>query len=245
MKLLPYKKYSKSAKELSKALRIKRLKDKGDVKQFRFPIINWGNTTRLVTSITKVYNPASSVKVAVNKLKTFEALKDKVAIPDFTTDYDQALEWIEDGEVVVCRTLLESHSGKGIVIAETAEQLPTNCKLFVKYFKKSSEFRVHVFNGKVIDFVKKKKRNGIEDANYNKYIRSYNNGWVFCRDGVTIPDNVKTLCIEAVRALNLDFGAVDVCMKSNGKAAILEVNTSPALEGTTLTKYKEAFEGVM
>lgn len=242
MYILPYKNTSESANKLAQSLNCKLLKSNFSVaKSFTSPIINWGNSKRVITSFSRLLNRPSKVKYAVNKLKTFEILKaNNINIPDFTTNYETAKEWINEGEWIVARSLLESSSGQGITLAKTIEELPTNSKLYVKYFKKTYEFRVHVFDGKVIDYIQKRKRNDVDESLYNKYVRSYTNGWVFCRDNIIENDNVKQLAIKAIQALKLDFGAVDIVMKSSGEAKVLEINCAPALEGTTLERYKEA-----
>jgi glutathione synthase/RimK-type ligase-like ATP-grasp enzyme len=233
-----YKKGSKSAKSLAKALNVKCLTR--PKRSRRGYVINWGNSKADRTP-NPVVNNFMAVSKASNKLLSFEVFKEKnISCPDFTTDIEEAKDWIEDGDIVVCRKLLRSHSGKGIVIAETIDQLVA-APLYVKYFKKSSEFRVHVFNGKVIDAVKKKKRNGVTEG-YNKWIRVHGNGWVFCRDGIVISETMSKLAIDAVNALGLTFGAVDIVAKTSGEMVCLEVNTAPALEGTTLISYTKAIK---
>ena len=45
----------------------------------------------------------------------------------------------------------------------------------------------------------------------------------------------------AIKALGLDFGAVDIIYnEAEDQHYVLEVNTAPGLEGTTLQKYTEA-----
>ena len=236
MFIYPYMKGSRTAKALGKVLGCKVLtRPKKSRKDIR---INWGASSLKPTRGLVILNNVYPVIKASNKLLSFELFKEKnVACPEFTKDIEVAKQWIKDKEVVVCRTLLRSHSGKGIVIAKTVEQL-VNAPLYVKYFNKSYEYRVHVFNGKVIDAVRKRKKNNAE--NYNRYIRCHNNGWVFCREGLVISDNIKELAVNAVKALGLDFGAVDIVAKTNGEAKVLEVNTAPALEGKTLESYKKA-----
>lgn len=243
MFILPYKPGSESAKKLAECLDAKLLKSEyHKLVTFSSYVINWGNSKRLVASVEKVLNHPKFVRKAVNKLEAFKVFKAKnVAVPDFTTSFEEAKQWIEDGEWVVARDLLESHSGQGITLAKTVAELPTNSKLYVKYFKKTYEFRVHVFNGESIDYIQKRKRNDIDETMFNKYIRSYGNGWVFCREDIHHSEAVETMAVKAVKALGLDFGAVDVVMKQNGEIKILEVNCAPALEGTTLDKYTEAF----
>lgn len=242
MFILPYKEGSESAKNLALSINAKLLRStEGKQKLFKSSIINWGNSKRFVGSLGRLLNHPKAVRNAVNKLTAFKILQAKgVSIPEFTEDHEVALQWLENEEWVVCRNLLESHSGQGIVLAKTFEELPENSKLYVKYFKKTYEFRVHVFRGEVIDYVQKRKRNDLPEEAYNKYIRSYNNGWVFCREDVIVNEGVKKLAVKAVNALGLDFGAVDVVMKAGGEAKVLEVNCAPALEGTTLESYTKA-----
>lgn len=239
MFVYPYKKGSKSAKALAKSLGVKVLTRP---KKSRKGMINWGASLAPELKHGDLNDPWY-VEIAANKLHCFNEFKDNdIPCPDFTTDIEVAKTWIADGYTVVCRKLLRSHSGKGIVIAKTMDEL-VNAPLYVKYFPKSYEFRVHVFNGKVIDYVQKKKKDGLtEEQGYNKYIRSHKNGWVFCREGILERETIKTLAVNAVKALGLDFGAVDIVMTSRGTAKVLEVNTAPALEGTTLKKYSEAIK---
>lgn len=240
MFLIPYKRKSASAKNLCYGLQIpmitKRLQFRKDV------CLNWGSTVPVVGTYRILNNP-QYVNNAVNKLRAFKILKDaNVAVPDFTTSYEKAVQWIEEDNTVLARSLLESHSGKGITVCKTIDELPKTSKVYVKYFPKKYEFRVHVFSGKVIDYVQKRKRNNIDELEYNKYVRSYKNGWVFCRDNAIVKESVKTLALSAVKALGLDFGAVDIVMTSKGTAKVLEVNCAPALEGTTLESYIKAIK---
>ncbi len=236
MKLLPYKIYSKSGRELARELGIKRIIPGGRYRPKQGTIvINWGNSKAF--SHTRMLNKPQAIAMASNKLKALQQLKAAgIPIPAFTSSKEQASEWQEDGFRVVCRTLLSSHSGNGIVIAQPDDALPY-APLYTKYQKKDSEFRVHVFNGKVLDVCEKRKRRGVEVT--NSLVRTLNNGWVYCRDGVALNEDIKMLCIRAVKTLGLDFGAVDLISKDN-KYFVLEVNSAPGLCGTTLQKYVEA-----
>jgi len=74
----------------------------------------------------------------------------------------------------------------------------------------------------------------------NMMIRSNKMGWKFSKVN-TVPENIEVEAIKAVKALNLNFGAVDCCINNNNKVFIIEVNTGPGLEGTTFDNYVEAF----
>ena len=90
--------------------------------------------------------------------------------------------------------------------------------------------------GNVLHMQKKMLRNGSEGNNFQ--IRNYNNGWIFGSKNIAVPQDVVEQALLAVEALNLDFGAVDVgWQEKSQKAFVYEVNTAPALEGTTLDLY--------
>jgi hypothetical protein len=163
-----------------------------------------------------------------------------VSVPDFTNDINKAQQWVNEGKVVVGRSVLNGHAGIGCRIYKddqrpNVDQLP----LYTLHVRHKDEYRVHVFNGAVITFAKKLKRRGFVDV--NPWIRSYANGWVFCRDGVQLPDGVDVLAIAAVKALGLDFGAVDIGYRlKEKKGYVFEVNTAPGLMGSTIGFYADA-----
>jgi glutathione synthase/RimK-type ligase-like ATP-grasp enzyme len=236
LKILPYKLYSKSAKDLAQALRVKRIRPSGSYRpSARTTVVNWGSSRAFAHS--NMLNKPQAIAMATNKLYALQKMKEAgVSVPDFTTDKAVAQEWQEDGFRVVCRTILTGHSGQGIVIAQPDEPI-TSAPLYTKYTKKDKEYRVHVFKGKILDVCEKRKRSGMEGA--NSLVRTLNNGWVYCRQSVVLPDVAKTLSLNAVKALGLDFGAVDIIARGD-KFYCLEVNSAPGIQGTTLQKYVEA-----
>jgi glutathione synthase/RimK-type ligase-like ATP-grasp enzyme len=241
-KVYPYKMGSQSAKILARALdAIRVFPDRNYRPRLNHTIINWGSSTipRWYEQADDVINRVEAVAIAANKLKTFNKLSQHgVSIPVFTTDREVAEDW--DG-VVVCRKVLNGSQGSGIVIAETSDQI-VDAPLYTKHVRHKHEFRVHVMNGEVIDFTQKKKRSGVGEV--SNFVRNHEGNWVFCREGVVLPEDVKAQSIKAVEALGLDFGAVDVAYREReDKAFVLEVNTSPGMdeEGTTVQRYAEAF----
>jgi len=206
--------------------------------------VNWGNSTvphGLSQDNHKWVNHPANVAAACNKLLTFVALKEEsVSTPEWTQSPETADKWItQEGCRVYGRKNLTGHSGQGIVILEEELTMPRDlCPLYTKATKAKYEYRIHVMDGEVIDQQQKKKREGHEGGTVG--IRNHANGWVFAREGVTVPEVVREQAIKAVQALGLDFGAVDVGYNElNGKAFVYEVNTAPGLEGTTLQRYAE------
>lgn len=203
--------------------------------------LNWGMSNyplwgRNISPLNKPYKVAK----AVNKLHTFQALQDKCNIPQWTTMPQEAAAWIEEGKDVICRTKLTGFGGDGIVYCEAKDHVIVEAPLYVQYKKKKKEFRVHVFKGEVIDVTQKKKRKDF-DGEINTKIRNYANGWVYCRDDIVVPEDLRTQAILAVNAIGLDFGAVDIIYnEKENKSYVLEINTAPGLEGTTIEVYKNA-----
>lgn len=242
--IYPYKMGSNSAKELANLLGCKRIfPDRLFRNNYKRPIINWGNTTTPAW-MTKwadqvILNKPECVYVAANKLLTFEKFVEAgVKHPEWTTEEIVAAEWLEEVDIIA-RLTLTGKGGDGIVLLKTTD-FTIPAPLYTKYFKKRYEYRVHVFNGKVIDFVQKKQRQG-QPANFQ--VRNAVNGWVFCREGVVLPECVAEQAIKAADALGLTFGAVDVGFnEKKQEPCVFEVNTAPGLEGTTLHSYEKAIK---
>lgn len=104
------------------------------------------------------------------------------------------------------------------------------------------EVRIHSFNGKSIRAGIKKPRAG---AQPHAWIRSYDGGWSIAYDGFESTKVQRELAHAAVKALKLDFGAVDLGKRADGKWIVLEVNRAPGLEGGTTTAYANAIKAWM
>lgn len=176
---------------------------------------------------------------AANKLKAFQMMVHNGL--RWSTSVEEAKTW----RLTYCRTLLSASQGKGIVVAQSpAEVVPA--PLYTKgIVEVEGEYRVHVFDGQVIDFAKKMRMNSDrlteEGITANPLIRNFENGYIFGRDGVTLNSEVARVAIESVEDLGMQFGAVDLVLSSrSGKAFTLEVNSAPGLMGSTVDKYASA-----
>ena len=216
-----------------------------------------------------VLNHPAAVAIACSKLRTFNAMALDIAAseytPWFSTDPDQAvLKSIMEDTPIVCRTIDNGHSGAGIIVKTPAElqddgSLP-RASVYVKATKKHREYRVHCgrFKGgvrgdrsifRVIDVQRKVRRAGVPDGGVNgadrPFIWNHGNDFVFQREGVnysTIPSPVLYAAGHAMRVLDLDFAAIDIIVEQQtGNVYVLEVNTSPGMEGSTLERYAEYF----
>ena len=265
IRILPYRQGSKGAKALADALGGKVLKLEGSTWKAKAgdKVIVWGNTN---TSTTfngipcPILNDPAHIVNASNKLKFFNMMKE-VAPDDIPQFWTKKEDIPEDAYPVVCRTVLAGHSGDGIVIADDSEGLVA-APLYVRYMKKKDEFRIHVgrktqYVGendhepsesgvittfKTIAVQRKARRTETPDEEVNWKVRNLAGGFIFQRNNVNVPDKVVEAAHRALAATNLDFGAVDVIWNENQeKAYVLEINTAPGLEGSTVQDYRAFF----
>lgn len=242
IRIEPYKTWSGGARALGERAGILRATPRQVRKHGDFDVvINWGRSERRFNG--EYLNSPDAVARASNKLTACQAFAEsEVPQPPYTVDRDVAQQWLADGDTVVARTLLRANSGRGIVVVppDTDQELP-RAPLYTKYLKKADEYRVHVFDGAVIDVQQKRKRQEVDNDDVDYQIRNACNGWVFCRGGVDAPVPVRDAAVAAVAALGLDFGAADVGFNTHYQtAAVYEVNTAPGLEGSTLDSYYTA-----
>jgi len=252
--LYPYKVSSESAHALKDAL-----KEAGEKAIIVYPdrnytcqpgdfVIGWGNSkepkwSHTISKATKLFNHWGKVAWSVDKEKAFAAFKTVgVPIPAVTTSVLTAFGWHAKGFPVIGRTLVKSMQGKGISLffpdKEYEDSQFTECKLFTKFVPDTEEFRVYVFNGKVIDVLEKRRANGSNDPGY---VRSEENGWRYCRQHVSLSDNAQQVAIEAVKALDLDFAGVDLLVSAERDVYVLETNACPEIFGTGVKIFRDQF----
>lgn len=256
IRVYPYKSASKSAKSLSNIMGIKRIKHNNSRYNGGGIVINWGATRFPIWERqTLVLNYPLAVVTSTNKLHLFNLIhnnnlthNNRPIIPDFCDNINRAREMIRDGNVVLCRTLLSSHSGRGIVVAETEEQL-VEAPLYTRYLPKKLEYRIHLGKNpetnhiSVIDCQQK-----IRDPNKNPTswkVRSHDNGFIYVRNNIHLNPDILKACVQVFQISGLDFGAIDVIYnEKRNEINVLEINTAPGLEGQTVNSYAEFFNNV-
>ena len=254
--IYPYKMASTSARnlqaELSLGIQTLRVRTDGTYRPRPSDVvINWGNGHKPDTwnfPDGGLNNPKAVAK-ASNKIETFTHLKlAGLSTVSNTSDRNVALFWLVRGRTVIQRNTVTGHSGLGIEVINRAEDLG-NAPLYTLYKKKKHEYRVHVFRDNVFDIQEKKRERDFDRNELQSLVRSHHNGWVFCRDDLVFTggrEGLERLALDAINALGLDFGAVDIIYNSlDNKYYVLEVNTAVGLEGTTLTKYVQQITNYM
>ena len=121
----------------------------------------------------------------IGKIEQYNFFQQKeIPALEFTQSQQTAKEWASSGSTVVCRKLIHSSEGKGIIVAETPEEVVL-APVYTKYEKKKKEFRVHIFKDKVVQVLEKRRKKDY-DGQADSKIRNTANGYVFCSGDVTI-----------------------------------------------------------
>lgn len=238
-----YKAGSKSARALADYLGVKILKQEGSrfVAKRNDVVINWGCSQEYQQEC-HILNTSYNIRVASNKLLALQAFVNRgISTPNFTTNIN-----IADANYkrVFVRNTLTGHSGEGIEVINTGSQCLPNAPLYVEAIIKKNEYRVIVVDGSVVD-LKQKRLASDAPEDRSRYIRNLNNGWIFSRDNVEYVEGLNEIGVNAVFALGLDFGAVDIITDKDDRLYVLEVNTAFGLEGTTIELVGEALKALI
>ncbi len=248
MFVFSYKFGSESAKAIAEALGFKRIKHRNS--KFKGGgnkiVLNWGaSTVPHEVQRSKIINDPDLVSDACNKLTFFRCMKEagrEDIIPPWAEDKHVALAWLKEGFDVCVREKLTGNSGDGLSICKPEDELK-DAPLYTKYVPKTEEYRVHVVGGQAIDVQRKARKLAVEDDAVNWQIRNHDNGFIFARGNLEVPERLKDIAVEVCDILGLDFGGVDVIYnKKRDTYLVLEVNTAPGIEGATVGKYKEAIQ---
>ena len=256
IRLYPYKTASRSVRLLKEALDALIIKTENSRYRYRpeHTLINWGNTRTPHWMDARVQNRTINqpehVATAANKMLTLRALQSAgVAIPAFTHSLDHARYWRDNGHTVFARTRLTGHSGEGIVTSPPHE-LIVDAPLYTRGIENHGEYRVHVFNGGVILYQKKSRRvdddgNVLTPEGEEALVRNLQTNWVYRTGHLRRLERVEQLALDAIEALSLDFGAVDIIMDEDGDVYVLEINTAPGLGNQqTLDAYVDAINNL-
>jgi glutathione synthase/RimK-type ligase-like ATP-grasp enzyme len=192
---------------------------------------NWGKERA-----DTLLNP--DISNVTNKRRMRELFKEHgVPMPRLLTRLEAEM-YAEDGNIVIGRPdkhtkkrgywRCKSYEDVQRALRGTRKKRPATH--FMEYIEADHEYRVHIFRGKSIRISEKK---FFMDANGK-------------RDYTTIKPTgdmkyVRRAAKKAVKAVGLDFGAVDILSRDDD-CFTLEVNAAPGLGGSMPRVYAEAFE---
>jgi len=222
-----------------------------DGSQYRYRetdvVVNWGLYGDRGYPVVNAFN---AVRVCTSKRRTFQAFRmSGVKHPNFTKQRDTALGWIRDGHTVFARSCDNGMMGEGITVVHPGEEVPQTL-FYTKRFPVDREFRVYVAFGLVIDVREKKRLEGDTDGTWQAAgdaitgaeIRA-GDDWMYCKRGLAnYPTMVWTQAGEAMEAVGLDFGGVDVAIDKEHNVCVFEVNSAPWLPPSTARKLAQAIK---
>ena len=204
-------------------------------------VVRWGNSTSpAVRSGTPLeLNTASAVSNASNKLTMMRMLSsaETVNTPTvyFLNDHRLNQSVFE---------AFKDSSGKCFIRGSNGsirydDTLRSGDKYITKPVNKDREYRVHVFNGKVLGIYEKvPQEEGVmiyKDHNCNFRKCNPEAGRLRCNE------TAQQMCIDAISTLGLLFGGVDIMRDTDGNFYVCEVNSSPSLNSINVEKYVEEF----
>lgn len=196
--------------------------------------INWGRETA-----STVLNP--DIRNATNKRVMRELFKEHgVPMPPLVEPSLAFGPWSEDTPIVgrpdkhtkgrgfwLCRNMAEVYK------AQAGTRKKKAATHFMEYIETDREYRVHIFRGKSIRI--SEKEFFIDEDGKRDYITK--------RPGDIKLRRVRKAAKQAVEAVGLDFGAVDILARGddNAEVFVLEVNAAPGLGGSMPRVYAMAF----
>ena len=187
-----------------------------------------------------VLNTATAIDRTKNKLRSLQILTRRgVPIPrTIITRSPEDIDWAIDevGGTPVILKLLEGTQGIGVMLAETRKTVKSvlstlwnlGQNIIVQEYlrptgKRTSDIRVFVIGGKVVATMK---RTAALDDEFRSNIHRGGKGTQY-----RLTREQKQIALDAVDALKLDIAGVDMMETRGGQTVVLEVNTSPGLEG--------------
>jgi glutathione synthase/RimK-type ligase-like ATP-grasp enzyme len=205
--------------------------------------INWGNTIKDISAV--VYNKKDAILKASNKknCRLIWQESNNVRVPKTVATKEEAL--LLQFPIVV--RPVSHFQGRDFTFINTKEELNSMQLNFPAYFSefinKDKEYRVHLAHSKALLVQEKLKECG--NAKDYKVWNHGLNGFKFkCLMQQDAPKKAIEYAINACRKIGLDFGAVDI-MKKGDKYYVLEVNTSPSVDGLTAEKYGKYFKWLL
>lgn len=203
-------------------------------------LIRWGSQAQVRYKPGLVVNSKNAIAKASNKMVALKELGDKgVLVPDHG-DIEGGRYHFGVSDAPLVGRPIQHHGGNGFQLCLNAgdveRAIENGAEYFMKYVPNNEEWRAHIVGEELI--MAQLKCAG-EGGVGNMYCRNTQHGWVLNRRS-SPPDWVKNVGVSAIKALGLDFGAVDMCRGNDSRMYVFEVNTAPGLEGDKLAVYARA-----
>ena len=189
-------------------------------------------------------NDTISISRSRDKLRSLQLLSDRnidmpmTGFANSPLDTKEIIKMVGGAPLVV--KLLEGAQGRGVVLAETSKAAETvinafkslQANILVQEFIKEAggqDIRCFVINGKVVGAIQRTAADGEFRANIHLGGTA---------SVVKLTAEEKKMAIKAAKAMNLVVAGVDIIRSSRGPL-VLEINSSPGLEGIEMITGKD------
>ncbi len=190
-------------------------------------VLNWGSSVAYAPPGNPCLN--GDISAARSKRTAFRRF-DMYDIPTvrWTTSREKATAWGKKATILARFDSLSN--GQGITMHTPGEKL-RDTDFYSVYIEGMKDFRIHVFGPTVLECQHK-----VDDKLVIPKPEERQ---------VIVPDNqlrvMSRVAVQAVRALNLDFGAVDFGVNADG-FVVFEVNTAPSIGDQMAANYAAAIK---
>jgi len=204
-------------------------------------VIRWGTREQIETnSHTVIYNSATAIANITNKKLSRELFIEKgVMCPKMVNRSN-----IEENDLpIIARPFIHS-KGRNFIVLNTINDFNRHYNSGKYYYSafvdKNKEYRIHTAHGKILAVMEKHPVEGsiawnraVADSDPFTYIP-----WSQVDEQELKP--ILDEAIKAVKALDADFGGVDIIVKDN-MPYVLEVNSAPTLNSSDYVAGRWAF----
>ena len=174
-------------------------------------VFNYGSSTQI--KYNAIINQPLAVFRCIDKIESFQcfnAYQQKIPTVDYVTDKNKIPK---DWEIIVCRSSAQGSGAKELEYCYDYNNIP-DAVLYTEYFSHEYEMRIVVFQGEVV----------------GRYIKQEVEGvWNFVELQKRGMKSVDDACINAAKALSIDYVGFDVLANDCEDFVILEANSGPVL----------------
>ncbi|MEX0934267.1 MAG: 30S ribosomal protein S6--L-glutamate ligase [Candidatus Saccharimonadales bacterium] len=211
-----------------------------------FSYTGYGSAVVRQFEMMNVFTTAKSIAIvrSRDKLRSLQLMArsdidiPKTAFASQTEDITELIELVGGAPLIV--KLVESTHGQGVVLAQTKKEAKSivqafysiNQPILIQEFIEESggaDIRAFVVGGRVVGAMK---RQGL-DEDFRSNLHLGGTG-----EKIKLSDDERKIAVKAAKKLGLDIAGVDILQSSRGPL-VIEVNSSPGLEGIENTTNKD------
>lgn len=215
-------------------------------------LIRWGSSAPVPKTPKKVLNKKDAISLASDKFTSLMKLKEgNVPVPKMLPIAELQQFTIKEvlskglSHPVLARKPHHTR-GKDILLCLQNKDIRRAVRwkktFLIEYIPTEREYRVHVFGDEIIRTSQKVL---MSRDNYLPYMRNDDHNHTYRNPRKPLTDPQKAVIINAVKVLDLDFGAVDMVISDDNNPYILEVNTGPSLIENGIEIYEQKFRSVI